>query len=342
MKPEDLLLITCARQDFQEKQKSQVQELAQRYPINWKKVFATSEKHGIAPLIYANLILNQSVSLGIPEEVIRQFRLYAYRNTITKAEQAQKLENSLAYFHRHSIPVMLVKGAALDRLVYDQPWYTELADFDLIIRPKSSELPARLIQEIHDLFSTAGIEYDYYEHHDLNMNGALPVDFKSIWDSARQFDYRGICVYVPSPEDLLISVCINSCRKRFFRLKSLCDIHETLRKFPEFDWELFVKKTRQYDCQNIAYTALLINDTTMGSQVPAQVYRQLKVGALRAFTIRAVIYLLKGWTSLSSYPTGGLNLLGRSFHLSLLLPYLTYQGYQARRKMVRVIGEQAP
>jgi hypothetical protein len=78
-----------------------------------------------------------------------------------------------------------------------------------------------------------GFEYDFFEHHDVTMNGVLPVDFQAIWQEAVAVDYRGERTLVMRTEDLLLAVCINACRKRFFRLKSLFDIAEIVDEYQD-------------------------------------------------------------------------------------------------------------
>jgi len=101
------------------------------------------------------------------------------------------------------------------------------------------------------LYSTAylaeiyrsGIECDLPGHHDVDMNGVLPVRFDRIWEAARAVDFHGQEAFVMAPEDLLLSLCINSCRKRYFRLKHLFDIAETVHRL-DLDWNR--KRSAEY------------------------------------------------------------------------------------------------
>ena len=94
-------------------------------------------------------------------------------------------------------------------------------------------------------------------------------------------DFMGYAVYVMSPEDMLLTTCINSCRKRFFRLKSLCDIAESINKYRCLNWEKLIRDARAYQCNNIVYTALLITKMTLGSDVPQRVLKELSDRVLR-------------------------------------------------------------
>jgi hypothetical protein len=235
---------------------------------------------------------------------------------------------------------MLVKGAALDILVYDQPWYTVLNDIDLVVRAGRDDLSAQLIAEIRQHRRGFPLECDFWEHHDLTMNQTLPVNFQRIWADATPVTFRGERVFVMSPEDLLIAACINSCRKRYFRLKALCDIAAILKRYEELNWEILVNKARDYDCQTMVFAALLTTELTVGCRLPAARLADLAVGPFKSRLIR---YLSRrmSWSSLLTLYSGP-KLFGRRVNTSLILPCLTYRGYQLGRKIGYAYRQRAP
>ena len=81
---------------------------------------------------------------------------------------------------------------------------------------------------------------------------------------ARSFPFQVNELLLMSTEDMLLSLCINSGRKRFFRLRSLVDIAETVNRGPELDWPMLVDKARAYQCSHIACPALLVTQTALG------------------------------------------------------------------------------
>jgi len=334
MRPEDELLCACTRQNFLEAHRQTALNICRREEVNWYIVYSTARLHGVAPLIFSNLQQCNPLTLGIPQHIVYQFKRYYYRSVVRKERKAERLTEALAFFDRKSIDVMLIKGAALEVLVYDQPWYTVPEDADLVLRLRREEISDKASREIMEFLHRSGIEYDYFEHHDVVMNGVLPIDFYEIWDDATKIRFRGRDVFVMSPEDMLMSTCINSCRKRFFRLKSLCDIAEIINKYPGLKWEELTRKARAYDCNNIVYTALLVTEMTLGCELPDEVLDNLAVSPVRETIIRSLIRYLSRRMSLSAlYPFSGRNMFGRKVNLSLILPYATYRWYQVGRKM---------
>lgn len=335
MKPEDKVLFACARQNFQEIHQHMVADLCRRYEINWEAVFNTADLHGIAPLIYVNLRQVSGQNPGIPAQIMSQLRQCLMHNISHKEYLTTSLSRALSFFNERSIEVMVIKGGALDLLVYDQPYFTVFDDVDIVISVRRAEITDREMWEFREFFHGSGIEYDFYEHHDVTMNGVLPVDFQRIWQDTAKISFRGQDVWIMSPEDMLISICINSCRKRFFRLRSLCNIAEIIAKYPDLNWAELLHKAYAYDCHLIVYTALLVTTMTIGCQLPAGLLEGLNVNPVRA----KIMGYLSRQTSAEAFSLSysGANKAGRQLGMSLLLPYASFRWYQIWRKAVFVL-----
>jgi hypothetical protein len=296
-----------------------------------------AESHQVAPLIYFNLRQYELIHKKIPPTVVEKFKNSLHQNIIIKEKLAERITWALSFFKQRSIDVMIIKGAILDILVYDQPWYTVSDDIDLVISRTPEQIPDHEQREFMEFFHRSAVEYDYFEHHDVTMNNVLAVDFNRIWRDATQIVYREESAWIMSPEDMLISLCVNSCRKRFFRLRSLVDIAETINKYPNLDWIEFARKAGLYDCQNIVYTALLITQMTVGCNLPDKVYKNLAVNPVRSVIIRFFVhYILWTMSLYTIYPFSGKTIFGREVNPSLVLPYAVYRPYQIIRKIKEI------
>jgi len=330
--PEDKLLFACCRQNFTERHQQTVTDFCRTAAVSWPRVYATALEHGVAPLVYLNLRQCPTSALNLPHETATQLKQRAQENAVFKQRLAEQICRGLAFFHEMGIDAMLIKGAALDALVYDNPWYTTPQDIDLVIRTHRAELSDGAQQEVVQFFHGSGIEFDYFEHHDVVMNGVLPVDFHRIWADASRIEFQGQAAWVMSPEDLLISLCINSCRKRFFRLKSLCDIAETAGKYSDrLNWPGLIRKARAYGCTGIVFAALWVTQMTVGCRLPDALLDGLNLNPIRARIIRVLSQSMcpAAFSSLHS----GRRVLGRRIDVSLLLAYATYGWPQVWRKM---------
>lgn len=232
---------------------------------------------------------------------------------------------------------MLIKGESINYLIYEQPINVISGDIDLMIRYRNGNITEEYKRKIKAHIRNPWIECDYFRHHDIDLYGILPINFQRIWDNATKIKYMDIDVFVMSPEDMLLVACINCCRKRYFRLKSLCDIAEIINKYDKLNWNEFIERAKGYKCNNIVYTALLIANSTLGCNLPDYVLNKLKVNKLRMAVIHFLIkrvchgnYLLHLYpyfkrTAEKKYVT--------NINFSLILPYATYRWSQLLPKM---------
>jgi hypothetical protein len=329
--PEDTILLLCARRHFLAEHKAAVLELVAQGPVQWEAIYQAAVAHGIAPLVYVNLARCPLSALPIPSQVLARFRTLLGQTLVTKQQMAEKLAQTLHFFSSRSIEVLLIKGAALDVLVYAPHTLTTSQDADIVLRVRQNELTPPELNAIASARAGYSIEYDFYEHHDITINGAVPVDFDRIWRDAVSITYRGQPAWVMCPEDLLIAGCINACRKRYYQLKALCDIAEILQTYPQLDWDAVIQRAHQEKCSNIVFAGLLITRQLLGSPVPDGIMERLAVNPIRAALIRV---LLRHRPSQSwVHPPRGLQIFNRRVNASLLLPYATYRWDQIWRKL---------
>jgi hypothetical protein len=325
MTAEDRILLLCTRQDFLPEHREGVEALCRRRAPRWEALAATAEEHGVAPIAGANLRACDSSVLGIPPAVSERLELAFFENAVTKEREAERLAAALSRLREAGYEALLLKGTALDLLVYREPWVAASRDTDLVLRPLPGRDLAPDEREVRRSLYLSGIECDLREHHDITMNGALPVRFDRIWEDARPVHYRGAEALMMSPEDLLVSLCINACRKRYFRLKSLFDLAETVRRLAGLDWERCARRAREHGCETVVYTALVAVEATLGCPLPAMALDGLGVSPVRAALLRALAAAVLRTTSLDGAA-------GRSPSLlPSLLPYASLRGGQAWR-----------
>lgn len=325
MTPEDRILFLCARQDFQPGHREAVRSLA-RGPIRWERLAATAESHGVLPIAGANL---RSCGVELPPGLAERMETAVFENALYKEQDALRLAAGLARLREVRLEALLLKGASLDLLVYTEPWVVASRDIDLLLRPLPGYRPGLEDKDVRRSLYRAGIECDLLGHHDLDMHGALRVSTERIWRAARPVDFRGVPAWVMGPEDLLVSLCINACRKRFFRLKGLFDLAETVAR-SGIDWPRLGLLARRSRCEAIVFTALLAARETVGCALPAGALAELGVRPVRARLLRL---LVAGALRTLSLGAGG--------GVSPLLPYASFRPEQAWRS-IRVALRRRP
>lgn len=310
---------------------------------DWEYIAALAVNHRVAPL-FSHHLSQADLAKYVPLQVLSRFKYAAMQNIITKKGSRMVLHAVAARLQALKVQVMLVKGAAYNLLIYQQDWLVEQADIDLLLRPQKDDLPPQTLQDVLALLDglndqraafSESLEYDFYTHHDVSMNGVVPVNFERIWQDARTVDLRGAPVLVMAPEDMLIAAAVNACRKRYFRLRSLLDISEIIQAFPDLDWNLLNDKARQYSTGSLVFCALRATACTLGLELPAGTWENLPVSSLQRRMITGVMDSLVSRYDLRQLNQMGSGVLfGRRLNRLLLLTYCGYSPSMIGRKLL--------
>jgi hypothetical protein len=328
MRAEDHILFACARQELTSEHRERVAALCRQGPIDWERLVATAFRQGVAPIVGWSLKrVSEGVDLGLPPALALRLELALFENAAEKERSAARLAGALAHLAAAGLEALLLKGAALDLLVYEQPGWVVSRDVDLAVRRYSGVPLPREDWEVRRPLYALGIECDAYSHHDVTMNGLLPVRFERIWADARPVMVRGAPALVMAPEDLLISLAINACRKRFLRLKELFALSESVRRLP-LDWPRLAARAREDRAEGIVYTALLATRETLGCPLPPEALEALGLPAARRRLVGLLLGALLKNGSLRGFEGGDSGHPGRRLNLSLLLPYASYRREQ--------------
>jgi hypothetical protein len=91
------------------------------------------------------------------------------------------------------------------------------------------------------------------------------------------------------PEDMLLTACIGSYRKNFFRLKSLLDITNIINDHPELNWDQLIFNAKEYECSDIVYASLLATSSILKCEMPKNVLNALRINPFWRVLIHRII-----------------------------------------------------
>lgn len=327
--PEDQLLATCCHSDFGEAERTSIVDICRKNGIRWKRMYSTARMHGVAPLVYHNLSRMDHADLGMKNGTIERFRRSFAENLAAKQSMKDGLWRILGFFNERGVDVMLIKGASIDLFGAGSGPYTVSRDIDLIVRAREEEVPDDTMAQISALSNGFPLEYDFYGHHDVDMNGVLPIDWDRVWADATPIHYAGRDFFIMSQEDALITACINACRKRYFNLKALCALDARLSNAGALRWSEFAEKSRAYEVKEIVYAALLVAAQVMHSPVPADLAKRLHPSKADLLSMLSKRFSFSSLSSLYD----GTDIANRKIGTSLILPYASYRMDQVWRKI---------
>jgi hypothetical protein len=274
---ENALLILCARQGSYRDNPEKINSLL-ALQIKWDELLSAAVSQGIAPLVYKNL-KDIPEKTSVPDEVIGKLRIVYQGNVARNMYLYSELERILQAFHEEKIDVITLKGAALAGTVYGDIGLRIMSDIDLLVRP---ECLARAKEVMSDLAYFAGgtkTEGWYKEKHfhlppfihkekqiivEIHWNVAgdsLGINVDRWWGRARKTRLGEGWVLIPSPEDMILHLCISLYHGNYNKaaLRGLCDIFYTIRYFSEeTDWKLFRELIEQSKIARPVYSILFL------------------------------------------------------------------------------------
>jgi hypothetical protein len=310
------LLFALTRQLFTSSCQERVAVLSHGSPVDWESVAAIAAAEGVAPIVGVNLAACDPAATNVPATVTERLQHALFENVAMKVARHRQLVEGVTHFDVRGYDVLLLKSAALEASgVYERPWVTCARDMDLVLRRRDGAPVAPDEWAVRAVSHDNGIECEINGHHDVSIFGLVDLSFDSIWRAARavRFEEAPACpAYVMCPEDLLFTLCLNACRKKYFRLKALFDIAETVTRYPDLDWKSFDARVRASESHGVVFTALCAADETLGLPAPGrECYVQL-VGRGRAHLLRSLVKALR--RSRSPRLTGVLALRYASFN----------------------------
>jgi hypothetical protein len=334
---EERLLFACARQGFGAASRREAEQALDGGDLAWDTVVQVARKHQVAPLVHWNL--ERGELLGrVPPGAAQTLAALRQENVAQKQRLARALVEAIAWFRARGLDTLLMKGTSLDRRVYDQDWFTSSQDADLLLGRPGDELTKEVWQRMVALnVGDPILDAHFGKHPDLAMNGLLRVDFAALWQDAEPILVGGERAFLATVENELLSACINGCRKRYFKLKSPCEIAAILERFPRLDWDAVTARARAWDCHRMVYASLVATHLATGIDLPEGLRERCAVTRPRA----ALLHHLLERLSYSSLPRlfSPRQFRGKSLCAALLLPYASNGIAQLPRGLAIVLRQ---
>jgi hypothetical protein len=321
------LIWLCTRKNFTPEYQSQAIQIIQGHAINWNRLYDTVLDHKVAYIVVENLLTLQAQGVALPAELLKHHRVGLLAHIVYRRAADRDLEQILEYFHRKSVDILVAKGTALSLTVFQGVSQYTPGDLDILLRNELSDISCE--EDSLDIAFFKSLEYypewERNQHHDLSINGLLPIDFERIWQNAVPIErweqpFRAL---IMCPEHMLLFACISACRKRYFRLKSVLDIAEIINFYPGLDWEKLRQDAKAFRCQTIVYTALVVTQLTVGCNLPEKLLRTFDIGIVRAALIwQLVQYITRHISLIDLKPT--VDPKDKRINVALLLVAVTY------------------
>ena len=179
------------------------------------------------------------------------------------------LERIAGRFNSAGVPLMVLKGAALNLTLYDRPDRRSMADLDLMIRPEDVDEAFALLEELSGLRGEPLVREDFFPRFHYEMEFAigsiypvkidlhvrpfrplryarlLPPD--AFWEAAEPRRIGRATVLIPSVEDMLIHLTVHMAIHGQPRDKWLRDIREWINTYEaRIRWNRFLTTVEKW------------------------------------------------------------------------------------------------
>jgi hypothetical protein len=116
--PEQAALILCARQEFSSDQQRALTALCSGSGLDWSALFELSSIHKISGLVHDHLKTCHAAGLVVPPEIDQDFTEWRRDTSRRKEAWFQNVRRAASICNGIGRRVLLVKGIALDAVVY--------------------------------------------------------------------------------------------------------------------------------------------------------------------------------------------------------------------------------
>ena len=100
---------------------------------NWQHLSRLAAHHGVLPIVYRAL---REQPADVPEDLLQGFKSHYVANVFHNQLAQADIDAIATAFSGESIPVIVMKGVALQRTLYDDPGLRVLSDIDLLVDMK--------------------------------------------------------------------------------------------------------------------------------------------------------------------------------------------------------------
>ncbi len=294
--PEIQLLLYCARSYVDTSTANQLKILLEQR-IDWTELVQLALRHRVAPLIYKNL---QTICpTTVPENVLDFLRHHFQSNAQLNLFRTNELLKVMSLMETHHILVIPFKGPSLAVIAYGNLGLRTFGDLDILVYQQDlAKIKDLLISQGYQL----GIELDWecqFIHPKLGVEidvhwRITPKRFRfelgleQLKAGFQPLKLAGVSLLQPSPEDLLLILCVGWCKDYYggsSRLAQLCDVAEFLRQHTQLNWSQVLQRSHELGIERMLLFTLALTQDLLGINLPDVVLNCLqnapKVDSLR-------------------------------------------------------------
>jgi hypothetical protein len=271
-----------------------------KHDVDWQHLLDLADYHGVGPLVSHNLLRDDDFAGRVPRPYAEKLNAVYHNSLYKNILFTEELSKVLAALNENNVPAIVLKGVILSELLYNNPGLRAMSDIDIMV-------PADLMRRAKSLISGLGYRPDtgkepwehpfhevpYYKraqvpvfielHRNLDDPGLVDIPLQDIWRRAQEVRMQGLTSLLLSPEDTLLHLSNSFSKPSDYKLKTLADITELLKKYEGLlDWDYVLESARTWRVHIVLGCALEYARSLLGAPVPEAVTKALRPGFWRS------------------------------------------------------------
>ena len=287
LRPEDELLLCCARTDVNLEVEDKILSLIQSN-LDWNYLLKLASRHRLMALLYHNL--NSICPELVPEDILKElkdnFNVNVHQNLLLTGELI-KILNKLDSYGINAIPY---KGSSLAIFAYNNLALRQFGDIDIVV--DKSDTP-----KVKDLMFSFGYEFESYpwnmdeflyfktqtEHKFIDKKRDIVVEIHNKFqghffyfpinseflykrENLKMLNINNYQVSIPSTENLILILCVHCSRHNWSRISWICDISEIIQN-QNINWSELIETAEKLCIKRILLINLFLASDLLGLEL---------------------------------------------------------------------------
>ena len=236
--------------------RARVAKLDQLSHSDWEHIVEHAIGNNVVSLLYYHIQAIQT-TLHIPADILAELQQMYLSCVARNLYVSHQLFTILTVLRNEHIPVILLKGAYLEEVIYGSLGLRTMADIDILVKKEDLARSQRVLLQAGYLSGDSPFPVDMHWNIDLSI-AHLHIDIEHIWERAHSTVIHGIEVLELSAEDLLLHLCLHLSFHHSFQfvvVRTLCDIREVIQHYgtSQIRWEQLEKQAKEWGMTNSVY-----------------------------------------------------------------------------------------
>jgi len=303
---EDKLLILCTRTQLNPEIKAKLTKLL-NIDLDWDYLIQRAFEHKLMPLLYWNLKRFQD---EVPENVFKCLKESFNRNAKKNLLMLGELFKLLNLFEKHDLNIIPYKGPLLAIYAYKNLALRQFDDLDIYVNKND-------VLDVKEILISNGYKAQFeldgfkerrfiksqreYKFKNTEINITLEIHWQFQGVTLTLSDDPGFLgdpknvetvtvsnkeILSPSPENMLLILCIHASGDLWAKLSMISDISELI-KYHEMNWAYIIERCEELGIKRLLMVNLLLAHDILDLNLPNNIINQLKSEIIQDLAFKA-------------------------------------------------------